>query len=158
MTQPIVRPAEQKDVAGISETLTRSIVELCKLDHQDDPKHVKYWLDGKTPEGVAAWLTSESSHLRVTDHDGNIGAVGCFLDDGTISLLYVSPDAQGQGHSAAILAVMEAELAKRDLTEAKLISTLTAQKFYEHHGWQPDGPLRTCYTTDGQPMRKRLGA
>ena len=47
-----VRRAAEADIPAMSEVLTRSITELCALDHKHDPAAIAAWTANKTPEGV----------------------------------------------------------------------------------------------------------
>ena len=156
MTKPRVRQAERADAAAMSDVLTRSIVELCGADHKNDPEHLKSWLENKSESGVLTWFDNGVVALRVTETQNGIGAVGGFKKDGEIALLYVAPELRGQGHSSTLLAAMEAELAALGLKEARLMSSRTAERFYERQGWQTDGQRSACYSTSGQPMKKIL--
>lgn len=153
----LIRAARPSDAAEISDVLIRSITELCWADHGGRPANIADWTDTKTPDHIAGWIAAGHA-LFVTEENGCIGAVGQFNAKGLIQLLYVSPDARGMGHSAALLADMEKRIVDNGLTEARLVSTKTAQVFYENNGWQADGPTEPCHRGDGQPMRKRLKA
>jgi GNAT superfamily N-acetyltransferase len=152
---PHIRPATVDDAAAISTVLLASIRQLCVADHQDDPAALAAWCAHKSPDDVRDWITSGTG-LRVALQGNEIAAVGAFSAKGDILLLYVGPGFQGQGHSAALLAAMEDELAALGLYTAHLTSTGTAHGFYLAKGWQDNGPQSDCYLTAGQPMRKHL--
>lgn len=155
MTDPVLRKATPSDAAEISEVLIRSITELCVADHLDDPKLIEGWVANKSPEHILQWI-KDGARMRVSLAGDLIGAVGCYSDDGMIQLLYVSPEARGQGHSSALLNLMENEMRDAGIEVARLVSSKTAQDYYQRQGWEIDGDRVACYTTDGQPMRKQL--
>ena len=155
-----VRAARPEDAVEISAVLIASIRELCAPDHEGDAAAIEAWIANKTPEHVAVWL--EGAHgVRVAVEGEEIAAVGAVSGSvsggGEVLLLYVAPEHRGRGHSAALLQVLEAELAKAGHTEATLVSTKTAHGFYLSRGWRNDGPEVDCFRTRGQPMRKALG-
>ena len=155
-----VRAARPEDAVEISAVLIASIRELCAPDHEGDDAAIEAWIANKTPEHVAVWL--EGAHgVRVAVEGEEIVAVGAVSGSvsggGEVLLLYVAPEHRGRGHSAALLQVLEAELARAGHTEATLVSTKTAHGFYLSRGWRNDGPEVDCFRTRGQPMRKALG-
>lgn len=155
MSNLVIRDATIADAEEISSLLIRSITDLCGEDHLDDPKLIEGWVANKTPDHVREWIEN-GAQMRVSEAGDRIGAVGCYTDDGMIQLLYVSPEARGQGHSSAILKIMEDEMRASGIQAARLVSSKTAQAYYTKQGWDIDGARVVCYTTDGQPMYKRL--
>ena len=134
----------------MSRVLTDSITRLCVADHRDDPEALAAWTRNKSPEGIAAMLSSPGLRLFVAERAGEIAAVGAVTVAGEIALNYVAPEARFAGISKAMLARLEAELAAMGFAEVRLESTLTARRFYEAAGWYPDGPQ------SHRPPRQRL--
>jgi GNAT superfamily N-acetyltransferase len=152
----LVRQAEAADVAAMSAVLTASIRDLCLADHGNRPEILKNWLANKSPEGVAKMLAKPNATLFVAEHDGTIAAVGAIAVDGAIGLNYVDPAFRFTGVSKALLAHMEAVLAKRGFAEGHLSSTRTAHRFYRDAGWLDDGPPERMFELESYPMRKAL--
>jgi len=150
-----IRKAKIEDANEISNLLIRSITDLCAADHQNDPRHVAGWTENKTPTDIVNWLDNDAS-LCLSLSQEQIAAVGCYTSDGMIQLLYVAPEAQGQGHSSALLQHMETEMRLAGIQTARLVSSKTAQDFYSAKGWTIEGTPVVCYTTAGQPMQKQL--
>ena len=151
----VIRPARPEDAAEASRILIASITELCRADHHDDPAAIARWVANKTPESVAQMIAAGG--LRVAEVDGQIAAVGeVEADTGKITLNYVDPTCRGRGLSSALLAAMEAELARAGVTTARLTATATARDFYLKHGWQAAGPGRAGRWIVGYPMQKPL--
>ena len=71
----IVRDATAADAVAACEVMRASIVELCGLDHYNDPEILKRWLANKTPENVAAWVASSAqvqiAHRRPVTEGSN---------------------------------------------------------------------------------------
>lgn len=151
-----VRRAVEADISAMSEVLTRSITELCVLDHGNDPAAIAAWTANKTPEGVRRMLENPDVQLFVAEHDGVVAAVGCVQDGNEIGLNYVHPDHRFMGVSRGLLAAMEQAIREAGMTEAKLKATQTAHAFYRANGWQDAGDLHTARWIDAWPMRKGL--
>lgn len=153
----LIRKATVFDVFDISRVLVASITDLCVADHGSDPKRLAPWVANKSPQDVRDWLTAGNPVLVAEGH-GDIRAVAQALEDGFISLLYVAPEAVGQGLGRALLAIMEGQLREMGHREAFLISTSAAQDFYRVQGWSPTGPATECLGLPAYPMRKLLQA
>ncbi len=150
------RPARPDDVPAMSAVLTASILTLCSADHGNDPEAMARWIANKTPEGVAAMLARPDFHLLVAERDGVVMGVGATTLN-QVALNYVSPDHRFIGVSSALLAAMEAALAKAGHAEALLDSTSTARDFYRKRGWVEAGPPQSYFGVRAWPMKKRLG-
>lgn len=151
-----IRPATVFDVFTVSEILIASIRELCHADHGGDAGRIAGWTSGKSPAGVRSWISGPGC-CWLAGQGGKAAGV-CGVDaEGAISLLYVSPEATGQGVGSAMLAHLEAELAKAGRGEGRLNATRTALGFYQAHGWLQDTAPAECCGAPCIPMRKRLG-
>lgn len=153
-----VRPAEPDDIAAMSGVLTASIVELCAADHANDPAAIAAWTRNKSPEGVRVMLANPDLLIFLAEKAGVIGAVGAATRRGEIALNYVAPHMRFLGLSKALLARLETELQILGFAEARLEATITATRFYERAGWQPDVPQASGRMVNGYPMRKMLTA
>ena len=151
-----VRRAVESDIPAMSEVLTRSITELCALDHKNDPAAIAAWTANKTPEGVRRILDNPDVQLFVAEHDGVVAGVGCVQAGNEIGLNYVHPGHRFQGVSSALLAAMEAAMREAGVTKAKLKATQTAHEFYRANGWLDAGDLYTGRWIDAWPMVKML--
>ena len=157
----MIRPAHPDDAARISQVLIASITTLCTADHHDDPGQIAHWTANKGPQDIARLIADPGGRVYVAGQ-ARIEAVGALewagqpADTGKITLLYVHPEARGQGFSAALLAAMEAELVAMGRPHGVLTATTTARAFYRHHGWRAEGPPRPGRWILGHPMVKRL--
>jgi GNAT superfamily N-acetyltransferase len=153
----IIRPARLEDAEAAALVLRRSIAELCRADHQDDPDTLRQWLGNKTPESVRAWIAAYGPRLVVAEADGRILGIAGVQPSGRISVNYVSPDARFMGVSKAMMADLERQARGLDLTECTLESTRTALAFYRGIGYTEAGPPVPGFgVTKGHPLRKRL--
>lgn len=130
-----VRKAEMSDAERGSAVLKQSIVQLCKLDHGDEPDKISAWTTNKTPEEWRRWLAEPSALLYVAEQSGGIVGVGLITTEGQIMLNYVAPSARFQGVSKALMARMEAEARERNVQRCTLTSSQTALRFYERLGY-----------------------
>jgi GNAT superfamily N-acetyltransferase len=154
-----IRDAIPTDAAAACTVLRRSIAELCAADHGDDPAILQRWLANKTPENVAAWIANERNSVLVAVEDDAILAVGAVTDAGEITLNYVSPDARFRGVTRALLAALEARAVARGNASCRLLSTVTARRFYDRAGYAVDGPAEGKFgTAASYPMSKALAA
>lgn len=141
---------------AICDLVRRSIVELCREDHHDDPKLLARWLHGKTPEGVRSWIANPANHMIIAVEADQLIGVGCIRTDGEITLNYVSPDARFSGVSAAIVEALEhwARAAGHDCVV--LDSTTTARVFYHDRGYGSRQEQTTKFGLATWPMIKKL--
>lgn len=135
-----LRRATVFDVFEVSRVLIRSIQELCRADHLDDPARLQAWTENKTPADVQHWI-SEGAEIWVIERQGAIAAVGALgavvSQVGEVTLNYVSPDFRGQGISSAMLQHLEERLVQRGALRGRLEATETAWAFYLARGWKP---------------------
>lgn len=156
MTPPRLRPARPGEAAEIAALLRRSITELCRRDHGDDPGLLDGWLANKTPETAARWIADPGQRVIVAEFDGRLAGVAAARTDGLVLLNYVAPDLVRHGVGAAMLAALEDWLRDRGVAEARLESTVTALDFYRARGYRDSGPPELWLGLKGFPMAKRL--
>lgn len=154
----VIRAAEPRDAAAMSDVLRRSIIELCVCDHQNDAKRLSDWLANKTPEQVGSWIADPAIRMFVAVADETILAVGSMRTSGEILLNYVSPDGRLQGISRAMLDTLEQTARQHGCRRVTLTSTFTAHDFYlgagytdyKREAWEGrDWPLMEKALTDG---------
>ncbi len=150
-----LRPATVFDVFDLSTILCSSIRHLCGADHNNDPQIIADWTANKTPESLRRWLAGDHTFWLAT-LNGAAAGVGAVSSTADISLLYVSPQAVGQGAGAALLAQLEATAQNAGHRTAFLSSTATAQGFYAKHGWTSAGPADPGPFGPSYPMQKNI--
>lgn len=154
-----IRHASPSDAIAACEIVRRSIAELCYSDHRGDPDTLAKWLANKTPANFERWVTSGRHIALIAEIDGALVGFGLVNLQGTVALLYVSPDARFRGVSKGLLAALEREAIIEGIQELTLESSLTALPFYSRCGYVPSGPpcqgfgITTCY-----PVAKRIAA
>ncbi|WP_368039861.1 GNAT family N-acetyltransferase [Ruegeria atlantica] len=151
----MLRRATVFDVFDLSRVLIRSISELCKADHQDDPRTIAQWTANKDPASIRGWI-KDGAHIWIAENNGQPAAVGGLTDAGEITLLYIDPDHTGRGIGGALLNELEQELISAGCTEGRLEATRTAQDFYLRHGWQTTGGCSQRNDLSCLRMRKSL--
>lgn len=151
-----VRPARIEDAAAIAEVLRRSIVELCELDHKNDPELMAPWIANKTPDTVARWIADETNRMFVTVDADQVLAAGSVTRAGEVNLNYVSPDARFRGASRAMLAALEGCALEMGCSEVRLMSTTTALKFYRDAGYGDGEGQCSKLGIACHPLRKTL--
>ena len=151
-----IREARIDDAVEVCRVLRRSIVELCRADHQDDPSVLEEWLRNKTPDQARSWISNLESYIFVATDDAGIIGVGAVSSSGQILLNYVSPDARFRGVSKAILNQLESKALERGHPACAVISTATARRFYRSAGYEQQGALAVARGVTGYPMVKQL--
>lgn len=151
-----IRKATVADAEAAVLVLRRSIIELCRRDHENDPALLSIWLANKTAEKFRDWVEAEDSLCLVAvDGNGTILGVGLMSKAGVIRLNYASPEARFKGVSTALIGTLEAEALRLGVPHLTLNSTVTAHRFYLARGFKDAGepaPGRLA----GYPMMKPL--
>jgi GNAT superfamily N-acetyltransferase len=154
-----IRRAFRFDAFAACEVVRRSIVELCYDDHAGDESTLTEWLANKTPANFEEWIASERHAAFVAERDRAIIGFGLLELQGTIALLYVSPDARFSGVSKALLAALEGEAIAAGIGVLKLESSLTALRFYARCGYSSTGCSAKGFgITSCRPMSRQLTA
>jgi len=134
-----VRRAEPTDAETAVEVVRRSIVESCTADHHGDPETLVRWLANKTVPNFVSWFASDEHYCVVVEAEGRVAGVGVLKRSGEVSLVYLAPDAQGQGMGKAVHAALEEKAKTWGLRELRLESTVLACAFYERLGYRSAG-------------------
>ena len=151
-----IRPAQEDDVAGACALVRRSIAELCTADHHNMRAVVEGLLINKTQDNMKAWITTPGSFVYVAEAGPVLAGVGGLTGDGEISLLYVAPDFRFQGVSKALLATLEDKARSLGLPNCALVSTDTAQSFFEARGYAGYDKDEDDFGMDASSMTKAL--
>lgn len=152
------RPARPEEAAEACTVLRRSIEDLCKIDHCDDPTRLAAWLANKTTTNVREWIEANPAGFLVGVGPDGIASVGSVTAAGDIRLNYVAPWARFGGASKGLLRAVERHAAGQGATACTLISTITAHDFYLRRGYADTGPPVASF--GGMlafPMRRQLG-
>ena len=152
-----IRTAVVADGVAIADVWTRSISELCTLDHGGDPALIAAWCADKTPEQLRGAL-SQTDHLWLVAVDGRNRILGfaSLASDGRVAACYVDPAMVHRGIGASLLEALEAEALRRGHTAVTLLSSRTAQLFYAGRGFVSAGVPEAFRGMTSYPMRKVL--
>lgn len=157
MNQIIIRPAVLNDAPAACEVVRCSITELCTESHQNDQETLVAWLANKTVQNFERWVNSEQHYAVVADDTTKILGFGLMNLNGSISLLYVAPEARFQGVSKHMLAALEQKAIDLGMNYLTLTSTPVARNFYISCGYTLAGePQQGFGVTRGYPMMKEL--
>jgi GNAT superfamily N-acetyltransferase len=155
----LIRKATPDDAEISCDILRRSIIDLCRADHNDSPDHLTEWLRNKTPEIVRGWYSDPENFCVVAELNNEIVGVGSINAKGEIGLLYVSPTARFRGVSKAMLISLETWAQSRQLHEITLLSSVTARSFYEAAEYLENViPVRVFGEAIAYPMKKVIAA
>jgi GNAT superfamily N-acetyltransferase len=137
--------------------LRESIEKLCYADHENDAATLKLWLENKTPDNFLQWLSNPGSTVIVARIGGRVRGVGAVHTTAGMLMCYVQPGFERQGMGRAMLDALEAQARSWGVERLLTHSSLTAQAFYERHGYVPDGdPVPAFGVAKGYPYAKRL--
>ena len=151
-----IRPAESDDVVAATLLVRRSIAELCQADHHNVQPIIEGLLINKTQENMQAWVETPGSYVLVAEVGPIMAGVGGLTGDGEITLLYVAPDFRFQGVSKALLAALEEKARELGLPNCALVSTDTAQRFFEAQGYAGYDKDEDDFGMDATSMTKTL--
>jgi GNAT superfamily N-acetyltransferase len=145
------------DGAAIAGLWTRSISELCILDHGGNPALIAAWCADKTPEQLRGALShADHAWLVAVDGANRILGFGSLAPGGQVAACYVDPAVVHRGIGSRLLDALEAEALRRGHTEVTLLSSRAAQPFYASRGFVSAGPPETFRGMASYPMQKVL--
>jgi N-acetylglutamate synthase-like GNAT family acetyltransferase len=154
--QIVIRPAAEDDVPAAIALVRHSIAQLCMADHHNVPALVEGFLINKTPENMRSWIVAPGSYIYVAEVGPVMAGVAGLTGDGEITLLYVAPDFRFQGVSKALLARLEEKARSLGLPNCALVSTDTAQPFFEAQGYAGYDSAEDDFGMDATSMTKQL--
>jgi len=125
-----IRAARLEDAEPAIDLVRRSIVELCREDHDGDALTLEGWLANKSVKNMRAWIETPGSNVFIAERDGAMAGVGAFTGAGDVILLYVEPALRFSGISSGLLARIEERAREIGLPRLRLTSSLTARRFF----------------------------
>lgn len=132
----MVRPAAGDDATAIWRVHTAAIRETCAVYYP--PQVIAAWIERLKPASYGGVLR-RGGVVIAEDNGAVVGFGQIDLPNGEIQAVYVSPDAQGQGVGAALLAHLEHIGGALGLTRMTLKATINAEHFYAARGWRTTG-------------------
>ncbi len=152
-----IRLAKLEDAQAALALVRRSIIELCKADHEGDAMTLEGWLANKSQKNMEAWITRPGSVVVLAEREGHLAGVGAFSAAGDVILLYVAPEDRFQGVSKALLAACEKRAKDMRIPRLCLTSSITAQRFFLDRGYEiEEGASDIFDSDDGLDLRKEL--
>lgn len=157
-----IRPARPGDAAAIAEvhveswrTAYRGMVPQRVLDGLSVQRRTVFW--------TALLADPGEARTWVAERDGAIvGFAGTTIikePDGlrpALETIYVLAEARGQGIGRRLIEAAMADLTERgfrSVTLWVLTANVRARRFYERHGWRPDGE-KNLLDFDGTPVEE----
>lgn len=152
-----IRLADPEDNVAISRVHQASIRGLCSTHY--DPAQIEAWASRPTPEFYARVLASHE--LFVAERGGAVVAFGQLdLESGTISSVYVAPEAALGGVGQAMLKHLEGVAQMHGWVRVHLIASLNAVPFCLKQGYEQVAPFQQQVsnevTLECATMRKAL--
>lgn len=150
-----IRRARLEDQTAIHEAHMRSIREVCIKDHGEE--EIRGW--GYRTVGERWKKPIQQGTVWVIERYELIYGVAYIdvqpvvnLQPAHIHALYLVPEALKQGLGSMMLGMMCEEAREHGAKSITLDSSLTAYRFYKHHGFQEYGPLKWT-EIGGYPVR-----
>ena len=149
-----LRQAQPGDAEPACALVRRSILELCKLDHQNDPLTLEGWLCNKTPENMKVWITTPGTTCFLADMEDALAGVGVVTDYGEVLLAYVAPEFRFRGVTKALLERMETHAKAQHADRMSLTTTDTAHAFFLARGYKPEEEIGDLFSDDQSALIK----
>ena len=131
-----IRSAEDADATAIWRVHTTAIQETCGRHYPQEV--IAAWVERLKPESYGGAL--RRGGVVVAEDGTRVSGFGQIdLATGEIQAVYVSPDVQGRGVGAALLAHLERLAGGQGLSRITLKATLNAEDFYTARGWRTIG-------------------
>jgi putative acetyltransferase len=132
-----IRPARSSDARGILEAHRSAVRETAVRDYP--PEVIEIWGPPVTDERVQWYaqgpLLQETT--VVAEIDGHIAGFGVIIESNNeLRAVYVAHKYGKQGVGSALLQELERLARERGCKELAMDSSLTAEAFYLHHGFQ----------------------
>jgi hypothetical protein len=125
-----IREAQGEDAPEACRLLRRSIAELCRDDHHDDPDILEGWLRNKTVDNARDWIAGPQAHVFVATEGAVMVGVASVTSRGEV------PDSRFRGVSKAMLDRLEAQARALGNDMCVLTSTATARGLYLSAGYE----------------------
>jgi putative acetyltransferase len=132
----MIRPAKIDDAQAICALHERSIMQLCANDYT--PEQIRAWSSGPPERFVK--IINQSPYMAVFETANQIAGFVTLKPDLSIWQLYIDPDFIGRGIGSNLLETALDFATSTNMREISTKSSLTAQRFYERHGFKAIRP------------------
>jgi putative acetyltransferase len=132
----IIRPAMDGELETLARIFTRAVHESAASHYA--PDQLRAWAPGDVARFVARHRPYDGF---VAEIDGMIAGFSDLGADGTIDMLYVSPDFGRRGVASALLAHLETLARQKAITRLHVRASLTARPVFERAGFAVVEPL-----------------
>jgi putative acetyltransferase len=140
-----IRQATPSDAEAACALLRRSIEEGCAADHGGRPEILHPWLSNKTPQTVAAWLTSPSNYAVVAIDGRELAGLALLTQAGKLALCYVLPGQLRSGIGSALMRAVEVQARAWDIGKIFMQCPGSASPFFERLGYVNAGKDKACF-------------
>jgi putative acetyltransferase len=134
MTAPALRPYLPADAPLLAALYQAAVEELTGDDYTEAQRAA--WASLADDEAVFAARLSGDLTLVAT-LDGETAGFASSKDNASIEMLYVHPDAVGQGVASALCEALERLAAARGATSLTVDASDTAEGFFARRGYAP---------------------
>ena len=149
-----LRVAAAGDASASCALVRRSILELCKLDHANDPLTLEGWLCNKTPQNMEVWITTPGTTCFLAQIEGALAGVGVVTDYGEVLMAYVAPEFRFRGVTKTLLERMERHAHAQRADRMSLTTTNTAHAFFLARGYTPEDEIGDLFSDDQSALVK----
>lgn len=133
------RPAKLDDAAAISELIHASIVQLCQLDHQNQPLELADQLSEFSVDELSEFLSDANTGWLAVQGEKLLGFAS-LSPAGEIQHFYIAPEMIHCGLGSALLAALELSAREQGLGHIMLATTQSARGFFRARGFIPTRP------------------
>lgn len=148
--------AKKEQLNDIFSVIKGSIQCLCIKDHGNNSDKLTAWLKHKSIEISQQWFFNHASRAFVAIENKQIVGVSHIDNEGFLYQCCVSPHSIGCGFGRLLLAAAEMQAARWGVRVVTLESTLSSQRFYEHHGYVVNGKSFLVNHMMVYPLKKKV--
>ena len=153
-----IRRGTPGDAEAACALLRRSIEEGCAADHGGRPEILEPWLSNKTPQTVAAWLTSPTNYVVVAAQGEALAGLALLTQAGKLALCYVLPGQLRSGIGSALMHAVEVQARTWDIGKLFMHCPSSASPFFERLGYVNAGKDKACFGLECDFLWKQLDA
>lgn len=129
---PALRPALPADAPRLAEIFREAVLELAVDDYDEDQRDA--W--ASAADDVEAFAERLAAMLTIVAlREGEPMAFGALEDGDMIAMLYVHPDAAGQGYATALVDALERLAFARGKKKVSTDASDVSRGFFERRGY-----------------------